>query len=69
MDLVRLYLLKQVFTHGQFYVALSRVTWKKGLKILSLDEDVENPKFVKNIVYREVFAAINLYNNFVVFNN
>jgi ATP-dependent DNA helicase PIF1 len=36
---VGLYLHKPVFTHGQLYVALPRVTSKKGLKILILDEE------------------------------
>lgn len=34
---VGLYLRKPVFTHGQLYVAISRVTTKKGLKVLICD--------------------------------
>ncbi|PNX62411.1 ATP-dependent DNA helicase PIF1, partial [Trifolium pratense] len=39
MSKVGLYLPRPVFTHGQLYVAISRVTTKKGLKMLILDED------------------------------
>ena len=36
---VGVYLKKPVFTHGQLYVAMSRVTNKRGLKILVENED------------------------------
>jgi ATP-dependent DNA helicase PIF1 len=44
-----------VFTHGQFYVAVSRVTTKKGLKMLILDEDGKICTSTTNVVFPEVF--------------
>lgn len=50
LEHVGLYLNEPVFTHGQLYVAMSRVTNKKNLKIC-----INHPKnFTKNIVYKEV---------------
>ena len=55
---VGVYLPKPVFSHGQFYVAISRMTSKEGLKILALDENGEPTSQTKNIVYPEVFANL-----------
>ena len=55
---VGIYLKKPVFTHGQLYVAASRVTNKNGLKILIEKEDGTCTNETKNIVYREVFTYI-----------
>ncbi|CAA7059783.1 unnamed protein product [Microthlaspi erraticum] len=52
---VALYLPKPVFTHGQLYVALSRVTSPGGLKILQYTSGKTGEEDVTNIVYREIF--------------
>ncbi|KAM3268721.1 ATP-dependent DNA helicase pif1-like [Capsicum chacoense] len=55
---VGLFLKKPVFTHGQLYVALTRVTSRKGLKILAYDEDGQITNEATNVVYREVFQNL-----------
>ncbi|KAH7679129.1 DNA helicase protein [Dioscorea alata] len=55
LDLVGLYLPRHVFSHGQLYVALSRVTSSRGLKILILDNNGKYTNKTRNVVYREIF--------------
>ena len=56
LDIVGVYLRKPVFTHGQLYVAVSRVTSKRGLKILIQDDDGDCSATTRNIVYKEVLT-------------
>ena len=44
-----------MFTHGQLYVALSRVTNAANLRMIVPDIEKRRQGKIKNIVYSEVF--------------
>jgi ATP-dependent DNA helicase PIF1 len=54
---VGLFLQKPVFTHGQFYVGVSRAKFPHGLKIRLEDSDEGMRGETKNIVYKDVLLA------------
>ncbi|KAH7657562.1 DNA helicase protein [Dioscorea alata] len=60
LELVGLFLPKPVFSHGQLYVALSRVSSVEGLKVLILDDNGKNTNKTKNVVYKEIFDSIEI---------
>ncbi|XP_074324276.1 uncharacterized protein LOC141661191 [Apium graveolens] len=55
---VGLYLPKSVFTHGQYYVAICRVTSPTGLTIFVNDESGATTNITQNVVYKEVFYGL-----------
>jgi len=55
---VDVYLRTPLFSHGQLFVAVSRVTSRERLKILITDEDGEDTNVTSNVVYEEVFRNV-----------
>ena len=55
---VGVYLPNPVFSHGQLFVAVSRVTSRDGLKFLIINNEIKEESNTKNIVYKEVFTGL-----------
>ncbi len=60
LKMVGIFLPKHVFTHGQLYVAMSRIGCPEGVKLLVTDgwedahEDAPTGVYTRNVVYTEV---------------
>ena len=53
---VGLYVPQPLFSHGQLYVALSRVRRASDLKILVLDENKKQTTKCNNVVVQEILS-------------
>ena len=57
MKLVGVWLRSQVFTHGQLYVAVSRVGKPENLKFAVRRKENGNVEDIPNVVFKEILIS------------
>lgn len=57
---IGIYLPEPIFKHEQLYVALSRATSSKGLRVVIEPQPDQPPNTTKNIVYKDFMRKIKL---------
>jgi ATP-dependent DNA helicase PIF1 len=58
LNIVGVYLSSLVFSHGQLYIALTRVTSSKGLRVLIENSPPSFHDYTPNVVYDDIFTQI-----------
>jgi len=58
LNQVGIYLPQSVFSHGQLYIAMYRVTSRKDLNIFVINDEGEDIDVTFNVVYKEVFQNV-----------